>query len=83
MSFGLWELLIILVIVVLLFGTKKLPKLSSLGNDLGSAIKNFRGAMKGTDDQPEESSQDASESNKIIEGKVEEEEDADSSDDKS
>ncbi len=83
MSFGLWELLIILVIVVLLFGTKKLPKLSSLGNDLGSAIKNFRGAMKGTDDQPETSNQGASESNRIIEGKVEEEEEADSSNDRS
>jgi len=39
---SLWQLLIILVIVVLLFGTKKL---SSLGSDLGGAVKGFRKAM--------------------------------------
>jgi sec-independent protein translocase protein TatA len=38
-----WELLIILVIVLLLFGTKRLR---SLGSDLGGAIKGFRSAMK-------------------------------------
>lgn len=40
---SIWQLLIVLVIVILLFGTKKLR---NLGGDLGSAIKNFRGAMK-------------------------------------
>ena len=40
---SLWQLLIILVIVVLLFGTKKL---STLGSDLGGAVKGFRKAMK-------------------------------------
>jgi sec-independent protein translocase protein TatA len=40
---GIWQLLIILVIVLLLFGTKRLR---SLGSDLGGAIKGFRGAMK-------------------------------------
>lgn len=39
---SLWQLLIILVIVVLLFGTKKL---STLGSDLGGAVKGFRKAM--------------------------------------
>lgn len=43
MSFGITELLIILVIVVLLFGTKKLK---SLGSDLGAALKSFRSAVK-------------------------------------
>lgn len=42
MSFGITELIIILVIVLLMFGSKKL---SSLGNDLGSAIKGFRSAV--------------------------------------
>ena len=42
MSFGITELVIILVIVVLLFGT---TKLKSLGSDLGSAIKGFRSAV--------------------------------------
>lgn len=39
---SLWQLLIVLVIVVLLFGTKKL---GSLGSDLGGAVKGFRKAM--------------------------------------
>jgi len=42
MSFGIPELLIILAIILLLFGT---TKLKSLGSDLGSAIKGFRSAM--------------------------------------
>ena len=40
---GPLELFIVLIIVALLFGTKKLR---SLGGDLGSAIKHFRGAVK-------------------------------------
>lgn len=43
MSFGIWELGIILLIVALLFGTKKL---GSIGGDLGNAIKGFRNAVK-------------------------------------
>lgn len=41
-AFSLSHLLIFLVVVVLIFGTKKL---SSLGSDLGSAIKGFKNAM--------------------------------------
>ena len=40
---SMWQLLIILLIVVLIFGTKKLR---NMGGDLGSAVKNFKGAMK-------------------------------------
>ena len=40
---GLNELLILLVIVALLFGTKKLR---GIGGDLGSAIKGFKNALK-------------------------------------
>jgi len=39
---SLWQLLIILLIVVVIFGTKKL---SSIGGDLGGAVKGFRKAM--------------------------------------
>ncbi|MBK5968660.1 MULTISPECIES: Sec-independent protein translocase subunit TatA [Thiorhodovibrio] len=39
---SIWQLLIILVIVLLLFGTKKLK---NLGSDLGGAVKGFRSAM--------------------------------------
>jgi len=43
MGISIWQLLIILVIVLLLFGTKKLR---NLGSDLGGAVKGFKGAMK-------------------------------------
>ena len=47
---GIWQLLIILVIVILLFGTKKLK---NIGADLGGAIKNFRNSMRdGSDNDP-------------------------------
>lgn len=39
---SVWQLLIILAIVVMLFGTKRLR---SLGSDLGSAVKGFRSSM--------------------------------------
>jgi len=47
---GLNELLILLVIVALLFGTKKLR---GIGGDLGSAIKGFKRALKDEDKQEE------------------------------
>ena len=43
MSFGITELIIVLVIVFLLFGTSKLR---SFGSDLGSALKGFKNAME-------------------------------------
>ena len=42
-SFSLWHWLIVLVVVVLVFGTKKLR---GAGGDLGSAVKNFKDAMR-------------------------------------
>jgi sec-independent protein translocase protein TatA len=44
---SIWQLLIILIIVILLFGTKKLR---SLGGDLGSAIKNFKQSVREGED---------------------------------
>jgi sec-independent protein translocase protein TatA len=46
-SFGVAELLIILVIVVVLFGVNKLPK---LGKGLGQGIRNFKDSMRPSDD---------------------------------
>jgi len=43
---GIWQLVIILVIVVMLFGTKKLR---GMGADLGGALKGFKKAMKDDD----------------------------------
>ena len=45
---SLWELLIILLIVVLIVGTKRLK---SIGSDLGSAVKGFRDGMKSEEDK--------------------------------
>lgn len=52
---SIWQLLIIAVIVVLLFGTNKLR---SLGSDLGSSIKGFKKAM-GDEEQKDKDHQDA------------------------
>lgn len=49
---SIWQLLIVLAIIVLLFGTKKLR---GIGTDLGSAIKGFRNAIK--DDAPKSESE--------------------------
>lgn len=51
---SIWQLLIILVIVLLLFGTKKLK---NLGTDLGGAIKGFRSAMNDGDRKEEKDGQ--------------------------
>lgn len=52
---GIWQLVIILVIVLLLFGTKRLK---NLGGDLGGAIKGFKGAMKEGENNAEKKSDD-------------------------
>ncbi len=59
-NIGPVQLLIVLVIVLAIFGTKRLR---TLGSDLGSAVKGFRGAMneadKETTEQLDDQSQDA------------------------
>ncbi len=57
---GIWQLLIILAIVVLLFGTKRL---SSIGTDLGKAIKGFKKSVKDDDGETSTESDDSNESN--------------------
>lgn len=52
MGISIWQLLIVLVIVLLLFGTKKLK---NIGSDLGGAVRGFRSSMKdGTTDETDE-----------------------------
>ncbi|AJQ93111.1 Sec-independent protein translocase subunit TatA [Gynuella sunshinyii] len=48
---SIWQLAILLVIVVLIFGTKKLK---NIGGDLGGAIKSFKTAMNEEQNKPEE-----------------------------
>ena len=50
---SIWQLAIVLLIVVLIFGTKRLK---SIGSDLGGAIKGFKKSMD-TDDNPNEERQ--------------------------
>lgn len=52
---SIWQLVILLVIVVLVFGTKRLR---NMGGDLGSAIKGFRKGMA-DEDEPEKLSEEA------------------------
>lgn len=52
MGISIWQLLIVLVIVLLLFGTKRLR---NLGSDLGNAVKGFKSAVTdgGKDENPD------------------------------
>ena len=47
-SFSIWHWLIVLAIIVLIFGTKKLR---NLGGDLGGAVKGFKDGMKSEEDK--------------------------------
>jgi len=66
-SFSLWHWLIVLVIVVLIFGTKKLK---NMGSDVGGAVNEFKKAMK--DEQVTDTKVDATphHSGTTIEGEV-------------
>ena len=50
-SFSVWHWLIVLLIVVLVFGTKKLK---NIGSDLGGAVKGFKDGMKDGGEKPAE-----------------------------
>ncbi len=62
MGIGIWQLVIILLIVLLLFGAKRLR---NVGSDLGSAVKGFKKAIK-----DEESSKVEQSEGNVIEGEV-------------
>ena len=66
-SLSIWHWIIVLVIVLLIFGTKKLR---NMGSDLGGAVKGFKDGMKGGEEpkKPEEIAR----SGTTIEGEVKE-----------
>jgi sec-independent protein translocase protein TatA len=67
-SFSIWHWLIVLIIVMLVFGTKKLR---NIGADLGGAVRGFKEGMKeGTADTPAGTSQKVE--GHIIEGEIKE-----------
>jgi sec-independent protein translocase protein TatA len=70
-SFSIWHWLVVLAIVVVIFGTKKLR---NMGSDLGGAIKNFKDSMKGEEEGKKDEAAKPEETKKIesrvVEGKV-------------
>ncbi|MGK0498761.1 MAG: sec-independent protein translocase protein TatA [Oceanicoccus sp.] len=62
---SIWQLLIVLAIVVMLFGTKRLR---NMGGDLGEAVKGFRNSMTTDDEKAEKAEKDEQNNN---EAKVE------------
>jgi sec-independent protein translocase protein TatA len=69
---SIWQLIIVLVIIVLIFGTKKLR---NMGSDLGGAMKSFKSAINDKDDS---SSAEENSEGRIIEGTTEQQHDSDS-----
>jgi len=65
-SFSIWHWLIVLLVVVMIFGTKKLR---NMGSDLGSAVKGFKEGMR-TDE--EVAAKQIKDSGQTIEGEVKE-----------
>ena len=47
MGISIWQLLIVLALVILIFGTKKLR---NIGSDMGSAVKSFKSAVSNPDE---------------------------------
>ncbi len=71
MGISIWQLLIILAIVLLLFGAKRLR---NLGSDLGASVKGFRDSMKDSDKEDEdkkiERNRVAEEPGRVFEGEA-------------
>jgi len=67
MGISIWQLLIILAIVLVLFGAKRLR---NVGGDLGGAIKGFRQAMKEDEPKSGDGQIEDQASGKVIEGEV-------------
>ncbi len=64
---SIWQLLIILVIVLVLFGTKRLR---NIGSDLGGAVKGFKKAMSDEESKKEAPQKLEQADEKVIEGET-------------
>ena len=65
-SMSIWHWVIVLVVVMLVFGTKKL---GNMGGDIGKAVKGFKDGVKGEEDKPSTTSQVADKSTIDVETK--------------
>lgn len=68
-SFSIWHWLIVLLIVMLIFGTKKLR---NMGADLGGAVRGFKDGMREGGDKPAEPNGTPQVSGKTVDGEVKE-----------
>ena len=68
-SFSIWHWLIVLVIVLLIFGTKKLR---NMGADLGGAVKGFKDGVKGEGEDAKKPAGEITASSTTIEAEVKE-----------
>lgn len=67
-SFSIWHWLVVLAIVLVIFGTKKLR---NLGGDLGAAIRNFKDSMKTEEERQQEAqTRKLEESPRVVDGEV-------------
>jgi len=73
---SIWQLIIVLVIIVLIFGTKKLR---NMGSDLGGAMKSFKSAINEKEKEKEEVNSEDSIEGRIIEGETEQKHEASAS----
>jgi sec-independent protein translocase protein TatA len=48
---GIWEILAILVVILLIFGARRLPE---IGSSMGKGIRTFKSALLGEDDKPQQ-----------------------------
>lgn len=68
-TFSIWHWLIVLLVVVLIFGTKKL---ANIGSDLGKAVRGFKDGVKSDEEAKAAAKLEASGSGQTIEGEVKE-----------
>ena len=68
-SFSIWHWLIVLLIVLLVFGTKRLK---NIGEDLGGAVRGFKEGLKSAEEKAAEAAQQQVTGGQTIEGEVKE-----------
>jgi sec-independent protein translocase protein TatA len=66
-SISIWHWLIVLLVVVLIFGTKKLR---NIGTDLGGAVKGFKDGMKSEEEKSQAKTEIPPTTGQTIEGEV-------------
>ena len=66
-SISIWHWLVVLLIVLLIFGTKKLR---NIGADLGNAVKGFKDGMRGNTEEDKIEKQEPPATARTIEGEV-------------